>query len=193
VGKGWPELKPWALQWLRRIRVLYQLNHRRLAAEKGSVAFGDADGCLRQAVAEMKAQRETELARADLATPCRKVLESLAAHWEGLTLFVDDPRIPMDNNTSERRARGAAVARKNFYGSGSLWSGQLAAAAFSLLATLALWGLNPRKWLAWYFDRCAAAGGKVPGDIERFLPWNLSQEKKKELGGPDSTEEDDTS
>ena len=48
----------------------------------------------RQAVAEMKAQRETELARADLATPCRKVLESLAAHWEGLTLFVDNPRIP---------------------------------------------------------------------------------------------------
>jgi transposase len=193
VGKGWPELKTWALPWLRRIRVLYQLNHRRLAAKEGSAAFGDADGCLRQAVAEMKAQRETELARADLATPCRKVLESLAAHWEGLTLFVDDPRIPMDNNTSERRARGAAVARKNFYGSGSLWSGQLAAAAFSLLATLALWGLNPRKWLAWYFDRCAAAGGKVPGDIERFLPWNLSQEKKKELGGPDSTEEDDTS
>ena len=29
VGKGWPELKPWALEWLRRIRLLYQLNHRR--------------------------------------------------------------------------------------------------------------------------------------------------------------------
>ena len=193
VGKGWPELKPWALQWLRRIRVLYQLNHRRLAAEKGSVPFGEADCCLRQAVAEMKMQRETELVRADLATPCRKVLESLAAHWEGLTLFVDDPRIPMDNNTSERRARGPAVARKNFYGSGSLWSGQLAAAAFSILATLALWKLNPRKWLTWYFEHCAAAGGKVPGDIELFLPWSLSQEKKQELGGPGSKEGDDTS
>ena len=41
VGKGWPELKTWALEWLRRIRVLYQLNHRRLAAEKGSVACGN--------------------------------------------------------------------------------------------------------------------------------------------------------
>ena len=47
VGKGWPELKTWALDWLRRIRVLYQLNHRRLAAESGSVAFGETDGCLR--------------------------------------------------------------------------------------------------------------------------------------------------
>ena len=26
VGKGWPELKTWALQWLRWIRVLYRLN-----------------------------------------------------------------------------------------------------------------------------------------------------------------------
>jgi len=193
VGKGWPELKTWALEWLRRIRVLYQLNHRRLETENGSAAFGETDGCLRQAVAEMKMQRETELARTDLATPCRKVLESLAAHWEGLTLFVDDPRIPMDNNTSERRARGPAVARKNFYGSGSLWSGQLAAAVFSIFATLALSGLNPRKWLMWYFEHCAAAGGKVPGDIQRFLPWNLRQEKKNELGGPGPTERDDTS
>jgi transposase len=190
VGKGWPELKTWALEWLRRIRLLYQLNHRRLAA---AVDSAEPDSCLRQAVAEMKMQRETELARADLATPCRKVLESLTEHWQGLTLFVDDPRIPMDNNTSERRARGPAVARKNFYGSGSLWSGQLAAAAFSIFATLALWTLNPRKWLTWYFEHCAAAGGKVPGDIQRFLPWNLSQEKKNELGGPGPREEDDTS
>ena len=183
VGKGWPELKTWALGWLRRIRALYQLNDRRLAAEKGSVASGEADGCLRQAVAEMKAQRETELARADLATPCRKVLESLGAHWEGLTRFVDDPRIPMDNNTSERRARGPAVARKNFYGSGSLWSGRLAAAAFSIFATLALWRLNPRKWLTWYFERCAAAGGVAPEDIQPFLPWNLSPERQEGVGG----------
>ena len=85
----------------------------------------------------MKTQMETELARADLATPCRKALESLGAHWEGLTRFVDDPRIPMDNNTSERLERGPAVARKNFYGSGSLWSGQLMAALFSIFATFA--------------------------------------------------------
>ncbi|MGZ6662907.1 MAG: IS66 family transposase [Solirubrobacteraceae bacterium] len=193
VGKGWPELKTWALEWLRRIRVLYRLNDRRLAVQKDAAAFGEADGCLRRAVAEMKTQRETELARADLATPCRKVLESLGAHWEGLTLFVDDPRIPMDNNTSERRGRGPAVARKNFYGSGPLRSGQLAAAAFSIFATLALWKLNPRKWLTWYFERCAAAGGKVPEDIPRFLPWNLSQEDKKDLGEPGPAEGDDTS
>ena len=95
VGKGWPELKTWALEWLRRIRLLYRLNDRRLAVQQDATAFGEADGCLRQAVAAMKTEMETELARADLATPCRKALESLRAHWEGLRRFVDDPRIPM--------------------------------------------------------------------------------------------------
>ena len=97
-------------------------------------------------------------------------------HWTGLVRFVDDPRIPMDNNASERAGRGPAVARKNFYGSGSLWSGRLAAAMFSLLATLAHWKLNPRRWLTWYLESCAAAGGKAPEDIRPFLPWNLSVE-----------------
>jgi len=136
---------------------------------------------------------ESELARADLATPCRKVLESLRTHWDGLTLFVDDPRIPMDNNTSERLARGPAVARKNFYGSGSQWSGQLAAALFSIFATLSMWKLNPRKWLTWYFGQCAATGGKVPENIQPFLPWNLSEETKRELGEPGHAQEYDTS
>jgi transposase len=181
VGKGWPELKTWALQWLRRIRVLYRCNGRRLAAQKDAAAFGEAEGHLHQTVAEMKAEMETELAQANLATPCRKALESLQEHWEGLTRFVDDSRIPMDNNASERRARGPAVARKNFYGSGSLWSGQQAAAMFSILATLSLWKLNPRKWLTWYFEQCALAGGKVPENIQPFLPWNLDDGKRSEL------------
>src|SRR5262249_60037862 len=115
-------------------RILYRLNDQRLAAERGSAAFREADDGLRQAVGAMRAQRETELARVGLATPCRKALESLDEHWEGLTRFVADPRIPMDNNASERRARGPAVARKNFYGSGAGWGGRGGGAPFSVLA-----------------------------------------------------------
>jgi hypothetical protein len=85
--------------------------------------------------------------------------------------------------TTPRNAR-AAVARKNFYGSGSLWSGRLAAAMFSLLATLAQWKLNPRRWLTWYLESCAAAGGKAPAEIQPFLPWNLSDERRSALGAP---------
>jgi transposase len=187
VGKSWSELTPWALSWLRRIRHVYQVNRERLRHQPGSARFQEQEALLRGAVEVMRAQAVEELADPRLRQPCRKVLESLQEHWTGLVRFVDDPRVPMDNNASERAGRGPAVARKNFYGSGSLWSGRLAVAMFSLLATLAHWKLNPRRWLTWYLESCAAEGGKAPKDIEPFLPWNLSDERREALAMRSST------
>ena len=181
VGKSWSELTPWALTWLRRIRHLYQTNRERLQHPPDSAQFQEQDVSLRRAVEAMRIQAVEELSDPKLRQPCRKVLESLQEHWTGLTRLVEDPRIPMDNNASERAGRGPAVARKNFYGSGSLWSGRLAAAMFSLLATLAHWNVNPRLWLTWYLESCAAAGGKSPENIQPFLPWNLSTERRATL------------
>ena len=181
VGKSWSELTPWALAWLRRIRHAYQINRERLRHRLGSARFQEQDTLLHRAMEIMRAEAERELSDPKLRQPCRKVLESLQEHWTGLRRFVDDRRIPMDNNASERAGRGPAVARKNFYGSGSLWSGRLAATMFSLLATLAHWKLNPRRWLAWYLESCAVAGGRAPEDIQPFLPWNLSADRRVAL------------
>ena len=181
VGKGWPELKAWALGWLRRIRELYRLQRQRLAVLTKPAELAAADAALRQAVEAMRGQWETELADPQLRAPCRKVLESMRNHWRGLTLFVDDPRIPLDNNASERSVRGPALGRKNYYGSGSLWSGRLAAMLFSIFATLTMSELNPRTWLQWYLESCAQAGGKAPVEVAPFLPWNLSAERRQAL------------
>ena len=96
---------------------------------------------------ESKEWAVTWAANPKLSTPCRKVLVSLPEHWPGLTRFVDDLRIPLDNNASERQARGPALGRKNYDGFGALWSGRLAAMLFSLFATLTLVKLNVRKYL----------------------------------------------
>ena len=178
VGKGYPELTAWALGWLSRIRELYRLNRERLQHPIGSAEFAAADATLRRHVAAMAAQRDVELADDKLREPCRKVLVSLHEHWTGLTLFVDDPRIPLDNNYGERLIRNPAVGRKNYYGSGAEWAGRLAMMLFSIFATLVLWKINPRKWLHWYFEACAASGGQVPDNPASFLPWNLSQEER---------------
>ena len=52
---------------------------------------------------------------------------------------------------------------------------------FTLLATLPMWGINPRRWLSWYLESCAQAGGKAPANVASFLPWNLTPEKLREL------------
>jgi transposase len=181
VGKGWEDLKPWALAWLWPIRELYRQQRQRLTAAVDSAAFQAADAAVRQTLAAMHAQATTALADPHLRQPCRKVLESLQEHWPGLTRFVEDLRIPLDNNVAERQNRGPAVARKNYYGSGALWSGRLAAMLFTLFATMTLCRLNVRHWLTWFLQSCAENGGCAPTDITPFLPWNLSAEQRLAL------------
>ena len=129
----------------------------------------------------MSSQRDTELADSKLREPCRKALVSLADHWSGLTLFVNDSQIPMDNNYGERLMRGPAVGRKNYYGSGAEWWDRLAMMLFSIFATLSLRKIDPRTWLNWYFEACANSGGKVPADVAEFMPWNFSSDRLSEL------------
>ena len=137
---------------------------------------------------------ETELARADLGDPVPKGSgKPLGA------LGRTDPVRGRSTDSHGQQRLGATLAgsggavRKNFYGSGSKWSGELAAAAFSIFATLSMCQLNPRRWLTWYFEQCAAAGGHIPAHIPAFLPWNLSDEKKKELRETGLPEGADTS
>jgi hypothetical protein len=110
-----------------------------------------------------------------------------------LTRFVDDARIPMDNNTSERRLRGPAVGRKNYYGSHAEWSGKLAMMLFSVFATLPMWTINPRTWLRWFLDACAAGGGKAPSDVQPFLPWTMSAEQRQNMKQPITSESPNSS
>lgn len=193
VGKGYPELKTWALQWLGRIRELYRLNRERLRHAPQTAEFAAADARLREHVTSMAAQRDVELSDEKLREPCSKTLVSLTEHWSGLTLFVDDARIPLDNNYGERLIRNPAVGRKNYYGSGSERSGRLATMMFSIFATLLLWKINPRTWLEWYFEACAANGGRAADNPASFLPWNLSEARLAELQNPIRVDTNNTS
>ena len=31
-----------------------------------------------------------------------------------------------------------------------------------------------------YLEECARAGGKAPSDVKEYLPWSMSEERKKE-------------
>lgn len=185
--------RAWAELWVSRIGELYSLNKVRLelgcvrdprralpapfvefdAGRMKTPEYQKADRGLREAVEKTAATGRQELAAKDLRLPRRKVLQSLQAHWHGLTLFVDHPQIPMDNNGAERVVRPAAIARKNFYGSGAKWSGELMAMLMSLLQTLLLHRVNPRQYLTAYLQACADNAARAPEDIGPWLPWNF--------------------
>jgi transposase len=114
----------------------------------------------------------------------RSVLISLQNHWHGLIIFLASPKVPMDNNSAERAIRNPVIGRKNYYGSGSIWSAELAAMMFSLLQTIELWKLNPRHWLQEYLTTCAGQGGTAPADLTPFLPWSMSEDMRRQLAKP---------
>jgi transposase len=178
LANSHPDLSTWALSWVDRIGDLYHLNNERLSTKQDTGRFTCCDRRVRKAVATMAIVRDIELANPLLAEPAAKVLQSMQNHWPGLTVFVDHPDIPMDNSAAERSIRTPVVGRKNFYGSGSQWSGELAATMYSLLMTVKSQGINPRTWLSGYLHACADNGNRAPDDLTPFLPWTM---KKKRL------------
>jgi transposase len=193
VARSWPEQEGWAWGWVGRIGEVYRRNDERCAAREDRAAFAAADARLRAAVTALGKQGQEELADPGLHPARRKALGSLGEHWAGLTVFVEHPEVPMDNNTAERTERGPVVGRKNYCGSGAVWAGRLAAMPFSLPQTSCLWGLNPRAWLTAYLTACAEAGGEAPEDVERFLPWNVSDEQRRAWSLAGGEEGEDTS
>ena len=67
--------------------------------------------------------------------------------WAALNRYVNDGRLPIDNNIAERALRIAAVGRKNWLFFGSDAGGHRAAIIYSLVASCKLCGIDPFAYL----------------------------------------------
>jgi transposase len=201
-AKKYTELEDWALFWVDKIGELYHINNQRckefdpeLSMQKQSAPFNKLHKKLVEKMSAMAEERDAflEVHKPDdpnsnfLAKVKFKILTSLKNHWEGLSVFVEHPEVPMDNNPGEKSIRNPVTGRKNFYGSGSLWSSQLAAIMFSIFQTMALCGLNCNHWLRSYLTACAENHGKAPEDLSPFLPWEIDENRRQELSKPPYT------
>jgi len=200
AGRAFGELEQWALEWRERIGILYHLNRLRLQQWDPERPLGEQCAAFDQQHAALQAQlqRMHEEATRMLApefdadaglsksarTRQQKVLSSLLEHWPGLSVFIEHPEVAMDNNRAENTIRTPVNGRKNYYGSGSIWSAQLAATLFAILQTLGLWGINPRHWLRCYLSACAQNGASPPTDIDPFLPWAMDETRHAALARP---------
>jgi transposase len=69
------------------------------------------------------------------------------ANWDRLTRFLEDARVPLDNNATERGIRGPVVGRRNHFGSKSKRGTEVAATFYTLLETAKLCGVDPARYL----------------------------------------------
>jgi len=209
AGRSFPELNEWALDWKERIGNIYHLNKSRLEHWEPELAMNEQSGEFTQCHQDLQdalqlifdeatrsvtqentfeqdgARIETPASTPPLSRSARikqkKVYQSLLEHWEGLNVFVETPAVPMDNNRAENAVREPVIGRRNYYGSGSIWSAELAAMLFSLFQTLLLWKLNPHHWLYAFLQACAENGGNTPSGLSPFLPWTMSDEQREVL------------
>ncbi|MCP4809508.1 MAG: IS66 family transposase [Proteobacteria bacterium] len=91
--------------------------------------------------------------------------------WEALTVCLDDARVPVDNNASERALRVVALGRKNFLFVGHAKAGQNTAMLYSLVASCEANGVNPEAYLA---DVLLRVQTHPASRIEELLPHRWS-------------------
>ena len=95
----------------------------------------------------MKKRALEELPRYPSKNKYQKALNYFLENYEGLTLFLDQPDVPIDNNSQERLLRSHVVGRKTWYGTHSERGAETAAILFSIIETCKLNGVNPREYL----------------------------------------------
>jgi len=119
-AKAWPELAEWMHAWVEAMGELYHLNAQRLTAwdealpvAEQSPSFQAQHQALTASLEALSSKRDLALADTDLHHIQKKVLSSLSNHCAGLTVFLEHPQTPMDNNKGENSIRNPATGRKN--------------------------------------------------------------------------------
>lgn len=86
-----------------------------------------------------------------------QAIDYTLARWEGLTRFVDDGRLEIDNNLCENAIRPTAIGKKNFLFIGHPEAGQRSAVIYSVLGSCRRHGINPAEYLHDVFERLPKA------------------------------------
>jgi transposase len=94
--------------------------------------------------------------------------------WSELTVFLDDPEVPIDNNASEREMKRQALNRKNSLFVGSPRGGETAAILSSLTSSCRRHGVDPQVYLT---QLLVNLPGTPANELDRWLPdeWQRRQ------------------
>jgi transposase len=103
-----------------------------------------------------------------------KAIDYSLNRWKALTRYLEDGRLPADNNWIENRIRPIALGRNNWLFAGSLRAGQRAAAIMSLIGSAKMNELDPYAYLS---DVLARLPSHSANRIADLLPhrWKATQ------------------
>jgi transposase len=119
-----------------------------------------------QALHAWLAEQRPKLAKADVTA---RAIDYSLSNWPGLTRYLDDGQVPIDNNAAENAVRPLALGRKNWLFVGSQQAGERAAVVLSLIESAKLNGHDPWAYLKDVFERLPTLKDR---DLAQLLPHN---------------------
>jgi transposase len=160
---------PIAEEALRRIAALYAIE-RDICGQSPGARQAARQERSKPLIDTMHAWLEDKKRRMFSGSPTLAAITYALGHWRGLTRFLDDGRIDLDNNAVERSMRPVALQRKNALFAGHDLGAENWAAIASLIETCKLGGINPNAYLTDVLTQIARKRDGEP--IDNLLPGN---------------------
>ena len=134
----WQSVRAFVQPWLTLFQDAIQLGHDR--ASRSAAAFDTAHQAILDRFDDLLLGQPTRSAQPD----CQRLWQRLFKHGAELFTFLDDPRVPADNNGAERDIRSLAAARHD----GGTHRAEWSAAAFAKIKSVVVTSLkNGRRFL----------------------------------------------
>jgi hypothetical protein len=91
--------------------------------------------------------------------------------WEKLVTFLEDGRLAIDNNSSERAIKPFVVGRKNWLFANTPDGADASAVIYSIIETAKENGLNATAYVEYLLERLPSA---TTSELDSLLPWSPS-------------------
>lgn len=151
------------------ILAVYRVEHgaraRGIVRTPAHLALRQSAG--REAMEHFRAFLDEALPRHPPKSPIGSALSYALHQWGTLTTFLNDAKIPLDNNASERALRVVALGRKNFLFVGGEEHGENLAGLYSLVATCDANDVDP---IAYLKDVLLRVDEHPASEIDDLLP-----------------------
>ncbi len=164
--------EPVAAEVVKRFGLIYRIE----AAYRGlppAERLAGRQSAMVQPLAELRDHLISMKRRFSANGKMAEAINYTLGNWDGLTQFMQDGRVELDNNSVERSIRPIALSRKNSLFAGSDLGAENWAIIASLLETAKLNQVDPLAWLTATLDKLAS--GHSNKELDALMPWNFAR------------------
>lgn len=119
-------------------------------------------------LAWLKSQRPQVLPKSSFG----QAINYCLGQWDKLIAFLQDGRLELDNNRSERSIKPFVIGRKNWLFANTPRGAQASAIVYSIVETAKENGLNPFHYLKFLFEKLPNLNPQDENALDQLLPWS---------------------